>query len=378
MRTFFILIVLLFTYKTEAQSSVLKQADSLYVNGNFSKAIAAYKTHNNQSQVYDRIAKAYIAIGNYDLALQNYQASIKANPDDALVKYDYAKLLSKTKKFKQARIIYNDLIAIDENNPNYHYELGLVSEKLKDTSAISSFRLAYDLDQTHQKAIYKIAKYFLKKRNHDLALTYIDKGLESYKTNVELISLKAQNYYIQKYFTKALSWFERLIELGESSEFIHDKLSKCYADNYDYKLAIEQCKIVQRYNPYNADSVFSMGTYYQRLQDFVNAEKYIKQAIQMKDVPLDQDYQLLGVVLNRQDKHKEAIDAFQKSLQENPENIRSEFFIISTKDTYYADIDAKIKLYKDFIEKYPESFYSRFAQRRISELKEEKFLKAED
>ena len=109
MRLFFILISLFLIFKTEAQSSVLNRADSLYINGNYSKAITAYKTYDNQDNVYTKIAKAYVAIGNYDLALFNYEAGIKANPDDALSKYEYAKLLSKTKKFENAADIFNEL-----------------------------------------------------------------------------------------------------------------------------------------------------------------------------------------------------------------------------------------------------------------------------
>jgi len=362
-------------YKTEAQSSVLNRADSLYINGNYSNAITTYKTYDNQDDVYTKIAKAYVAIGNYDLALFNYEASIKANPDDALSKYEYAKLLSKTKKFEKAAGIFNTLVYVDYRNPNYHYELGLVLEKLDDSTAINRYRSAYDLDETHQKAIYKIAKHFLKKGKHAAVDKYTDKGLEVYENNVELISLRAQSYYYREYYTKAQVWFEKLIELGESSEFIHEKLSLCYMQNYEYELAIAERKKVLKFNPYDSNSILLIGTYYEKLKDYVNAEKYIKQALFLKDVPLDYEYQKLGVVYNRQDKHKEAIEAFQKSLKENPENISSEFYIISTKDKYYEDIDTKIKLYKDFKGKYPNTFYAKFASHRLEELKEEKFLK---
>jgi tetratricopeptide (TPR) repeat protein len=365
-------------FKSGGQTSVLNRADSLYANGNFSKAIEAYKAYENQAEVYDRIAKAYVAIGNYDLALRNYEASIEAKPEDALTKYEYAKLLSKTKKFKKAATIFNDLVYVDYKNPNYHYELGLVLEKLDDSTAMNRFRSAYDLDDTHQKAIFKIGKYFLIKRKHQTSHKYIDKGLESYQNNLELISLKAQNYFYQEDFKNANIWFQKLLDLGESSEFIHEKLSVIYAEFSEYELAIEQLKIVLKYNPQDSNVLFTIGKYYESLQDFVNAENYIKQALYLKDVPLDYEYQKLGAVLNRQSKHKEALEAFQRSVKENPKNVSSEFYIIITKDKYYEDIDTKIKLYEAFKEKYSETVYAQFAERRISELKKEKFLKAED
>jgi len=378
MRSLFLLLTVLWISSLEAQTLVLNQADSLYSNGNYSEAIEAYKNYNNQDEVNDKIAKSYVAIGNYDSALSYYKRAAEADPKNGLVLYEYARLLSKTKNFEMAIKAFNNLMNIDYRNPNYHYEMGLALERMKDSTALNRFRSAYDLDQTHQKAIFKIAKHYLIKRKHEISHRYIDKGLESYENNIELISLKAQNYYHQDDYRNARDWFKKLIAMGESSEFIHEKLSLLHAEFTDYELAIEQRKLVLKYNAYDSNSMFLIGAYYERLKDYKNAEKYIKQSLKLKDIPLDYEYQLLGTTLNRQDKNKEAITAFQKSLKENPENISSEFYIISTKDSYYADDDAKIKIYEDFRDKYPDTFYSKFASRRIKELKEEKFLKAED
>ena len=375
MRIVFILLFLIAMLKTEAQSSVLNMADSLYLNGNYSKAISAYKSHTDQNEVLDNIAKAYLAIGNYDEALHYYKLTVEVHSDDALSKYEYAKLLSKTKQFEASIEVFNELMNIDYRNPNYHYEMGLALEKINDSSAINRFRTAYDLDDTHQKAIFKIAKHFLIKRKHETSHRYIDKGLETYANNVELISLKAQNYYYQDYYKQAKIWFQKLIDLGESSEFIHEKLSIIHAELSEYEQAIAQRQLVLKYNPYDSNSMFLIGTYYERLNDFAKAETYIIQALKLKDVPLDFEYQKLGMVFNRQERYQEAIEAFKISLKENPENLSSAFFIVTTKDHYYADIDSKIKAYQDFIDDYSNSPFLSFAKRRLSELKEEKFLK---
>jgi tetratricopeptide (TPR) repeat protein len=378
MRLLFILISVLVGFNADAQPAVLNTADSLYSNGNYSKAIDTYKTYSNQDEVSAKIAKAYVAIGTYDSALVYYKLAAETEPKNGLVLYEYARLLSKTKNFEASIEVFDNLMNIDYRNPNYHYEMGLALERMKDSTALNRFRSAYDLDQTHQKAIYKIAKHFLIKRKHETSHRYIDKGLESYESNVELISLKAQNYYYQDDNHNARAWFEKLIAMGESSEFIHTKLSMLHAEFSDYELAIEQRKLVLKYNAYSSESMLLIGSYYNRLKDYESAEKYIRQSLDLKDVPLDYEYQLLGTVLNRQDKHKEAIEAFQISLKENPDNISSEFYILSTKDKYYADVDSKIKLYEDFRDKYPETFYAKFVSRRIKELKEEKFINAED
>jgi tetratricopeptide (TPR) repeat protein len=365
---YFALLSLVFGQSAE------QTGDDFYALGNYSKAIEAYKSMDDSNAVYNKIAKAYIAIGNYGEGLAYYQKAIVANPEDALLQYDYAKLLLRTKKYGEAKQLLHNLIQEDSLNPNFHYEMGVVLEKENDTTAIDEFRKTFDLDKTHQKAIFKIAKHNIIKRNFELAHRLVDKGLESYTNNVELISLKAQAYYFQEYYTHAVVWFKKLIELGETSEFIHEKLSLSYAQNSDYEDAIYHRKEALKFNPYDANAIFVIGSYYERLSDFEKAESYYRNALKIKDVSLANEYQRLGIVLNRQKKYDEAIKAFQVSIIEDPTDIMTEFYLIRTKDEYYADTDTKIMLYEKFKEKHKDTPFSAIADRRLQELKKEKFL----
>ncbi|MFD1614631.1 tetratricopeptide repeat protein [Gelatiniphilus marinus] len=369
-----IFIFLLLVFKTEAQTSVLNVADSLFAHGNYSKAIAQYKAYNNPPEVYHKIAKAYIAIGNYDEALINYEKGVETNPKNTLLKYDYGKFLYRTKKFKKASEVFNKLVYTDYKNPNFHYELGLVLEQLKDSTAQNRFFSAFKLDSTHQKAIYKIAKFHLKKGHNKLVDKYIDIGLSSYKNNKQLISLKAQNYYVRHQYENAIVWFEKLLELGESSAFIHEKLSLSYAQLYEFEKAIEQRKLVLKINPLDATSIYVIGTYYEELADFKKAEEYLWKALALLDKPLDAEYMKLATVLNRQKKYKESIEALKTAINENPLNEIASFHLALTLSTYYADYDAKIKAFEDFKKKFPKGKLIPFVNNQISILKEEKFL----
>ena len=248
-------------------------------------------------------------------------------------------------------------------------------EHLKDSTAKNRYRTAFDLDSTHQKALYKIAKYNLVKRKHEIVEAYVNIGLETYEGNIELINIKALNYYYMHDYLNAAKWFEKLIELGESSEFIHEKLSLCFEREYEYEKALKHRKMALKFNPFDATAMYVIGTYYQRLEDYENAESYINQALFLLDVPIDNEYQKLGTVLNHQKKYKEAIKAFQKSIKENPDNMSSRYFLVLTKDKYYKDLETRIKLFEDFIRKFPTSPFAQFAERRLIEIKEEQFLK---
>ena len=194
----------------------IQQADEYYAFGAYSKAIKTYKTLENEEGIYAKIAKAYIAFGNYGEGLKYYEQAIALEPNNLKVRYDYAKLLMRTKKFEIAKNELVGLILNDSLNPNLHYELGIVLEKQHDTLSINSFKKAYEIDDSHQKAIFKIAKRHIFKRRFEQAHALIDKGLQNYSESIELISLKAQAYYFQEYYTHAVVWFNKLIDLGEA------------------------------------------------------------------------------------------------------------------------------------------------------------------
>ncbi|MBO3099148.1 tetratricopeptide repeat protein [Gelidibacter pelagius] len=372
-----LLIITLLTWSIQAQDVLLKRADSLYAHGNYSKAIEAYETYEQQDLVYEKMAKAYLALGNYDLALKNYDLALNAFPEDALIKYDYAKLLSRSKKLNDAVVLFSELVYLDYRNPNYHYELGLVFEKQGDSTAMKRFHSAYELDSTHQKAIYKIGRYFLAKRKHESSLRYINKGLESYADNVELINLKALNYYWKEDYKESSLWFEKLLALGENSQFIHEKLSFCYAQQALYEKAIVHANQAVSFDPKSATNLYILGQLYETVKDYASAEKWISEALFIMDQPLNAEYTKLATVLNQQGKYQQAIAALQNAIKENPQDETAQFFLVRTKDEYYADRDSKIKVYEVFKEKFPKSVYIPFANRRLRELKDEKFMKSE-
>ncbi|MEC3906268.1 tetratricopeptide repeat protein [Tamlana sp. 2201CG12-4] len=368
------ILIILFITKVGAQSSPLQIGDSLFAQGNFTKAIEKYSEIEHQIIVYHKIANAYKSLGNYDKSLKYYQKSIDSHTENALIKYEFGKLLILTKNYNQASNIFNNLISIDNENPNYHYNLGLILEHQKDSTAQISFKKAFRLDSTHQKAIYKIAKFHMIKRKHKTANRFVDIGLKSFANNKSLINIKAQNFFLQKKHKDASKWFEKLIELGESTQFIHEKLSFCYKRLSDYQKAIIHQKKALEFDTKNAENLYLLGLLYSGLHDFEKAEKYIKESLMIQDTPLDEQYIKLGVIYNHQKKKKEAIGALKRAVSENHLNQEANYILLLTKDSYYKDIDARIKLFEKFKKKFPNSKFRNQVDYKISELKEKKFF----
>lgn len=364
-------------FKAEAQSSVLTVSDSLMANGNFSKAIKLLENSAIENTNY-RLAKAYNAIGNYDKAIANFKKAIANNTANPLLQYQYGKLLSKVKMNTEAVSIFKRLIATDSTNANYNYELGIVLERLNQKEAAqNSFKIAYKIDSTHQKAIYKLAKHSLINKQYNRLDTLITVGLQSYPNNAALISLKAQSLFLLSEYKNAKTWFKRLLELGEKSPFIYEKLSRCYEKEINYEKAITYLEQALLLEPKNAENLYRLGSLYQLINDYKTAEKHIKKALEIQDVPLDAQYIKLASIYNRLEQPQKAIAHFKKALKENPENQSVPFFLAVSKAKYYKDYQSKIDVFTAFIKNNPKNVYIKLAEYELTKLKKERFLKVE-
>ena len=364
-------MILLFLVSTTYAQTTLEDGDRLYNQGYFSKAISVY-SNEDTSTSHEKIALCYKALGNYDQALNHYNQSIARDSTNTLVQFNYAKLLAKTKQYIPAGKRLLLLAQTDKNNPNYHFELGLIKERLRDTTAHSSFLKAYELDPVHQKAIYKIAKYYLIRINYDKVHQYANKGLRSYENNVELIGLKAQAYQLQEQWEKAIVQYEKLIKLGSGSAFIYEKLGQCEIRNYNNDKAINHLEQALKLSPDRVKCYYLLADLYLKKGNQKLAQDYIETYITaMKADPLDEPYTFLAIVLNRQKKYKQALQALKKAIKENPKNYKARFFIVHTKVQLTDSEDEKVKLYESFIKKHPKDVYVYMAQSEISKITNE-------
>ena len=134
-------------------------------------------------------------------------------------------------------------------------------------------------------------------------------------------------------------------------------------------------ELSKEFDSKNATNLYILGDLYAKNNNYELAEKYIKMSLMLQDVPLDTEYLKLGTIFNHQKKYREAIEVLKIALKENPNNHMAQFFLVRSKDEYYKDYDAKIKLYEDFKKNHPKNPFVKFSDRRLKELKEEQFLK---
>lgn len=393
MKHLFKMLLLLIVVKAGAQSSALAVADSLYATGDYSKAIAQYKSLDEPSaKVLLQIARAYNGKGVKTAALEFYEKSLDTNANQPIAQTEYGRLLLTRSKFATADSVFSDLASRYPDNPEYFYQWGraLKGKKGKDTLILGgditktgitapedAFARAVQLDSTHQKAIFELAKHYLQQKDYPIVEKLTRKALESDPENIEMIGVLAQNYYYKGWWTEALEWFNKLLDMGVDTLFVREKLGRAYYEKRMDKEAVEQYYEVLAYDDEDWGTHITLARLQSFLRNFDEALDHGKQALYFKDLPLDDVYFTLGRTYEFKKDFPKAMEHYKKSVKENPENYQAIYGVAVAADNYYKNKEEVVILYERFIDKFTKTKQSpylvRLAQERVKDLRVEIF-----
>lgn len=114
------------------------------------------------------------------------------------------------------------------------------------------------------------------------------------------------------HYDQAVNQYELALKHEPRTPGIGRKLAACYARQGQYDKSIAQYQKELAVSPKDADLLNDLGYTFYEKEDYENAEKYLRQAIAAR-----QNYQRahgnLGLVLGKQMKWKECLEAFKKA-----------------------------------------------------------------
>ncbi|WP_373058395.1 tetratricopeptide repeat protein [Zunongwangia sp. H14] len=373
-RFFLLFIVYLTACGAGAQTSALALSDSLYAVGKYAEAIKVASKSEASEATFLKLAKYYKAGGDYQKALENYRKVLAENPNRLLTVLDYGKLLMRSGNLPKADSLFSRLTEAYPKNASFQYQLGLIKEKQKDSTAMAHFFLVVSLDETHQAALYKLAKDALRHRKYTLAEHFCQQGLETNPNNRSLLSILAQTYSALQIYEKAIPQYERLLELGEESEFIYSKLAFAYYQIMEYKAAIHNYQQALTFEDRNAATHYSLGKLYALTGDLEKSETHLLMSILIKKQPVDAEFLSLALTYKEMEKYKDALEYLEKALEENPDNERAMYERAIAADNYFKDLETRMNYYKAYLNKYdPKGNEGMIylARNRVSDIKKE-------
>jgi len=368
-----IFLLLLLCSKTRAQTSEMAAADSLYATGSYTKAINHYAQAGTQKSSL-QIARAYNAIGNNEKAIAQYRDLLGKNPSMQIAQFELGKLLVKTKEFDEARKLFSNLVGTEKENPEYYYYLGEVYNELdQPASSINAYKNAVDKDSTHLRSLFRLGKTFVVKQEKKQALFYINKGLEFYPDDVSLINLKALVLFNDAAYEKAIPWFERVLELGETKKYVYEKLAYCHYKNWDFEKAKTAHRILIEMNPENPEVYYNMAETLRKNKQLDSAEVFIKKGMDVQKPIFAKGYSYLGGLARERNDLKLAFEYYRLAHKEYPHSAMGYFHVCTAADRYFKDPKVKLKYYEKYFELYEKdkSYFSVVVSKRVTELKEE-------
>jgi len=349
MRKIIVLLIAIVSIKAEAQSSALTVADSLFQLGNYSKAISVYeKDVDKSTYTQTKIAKAYVGLGAYRKAIPYYENIVLKDSTLLITQYELGKLYYKIKASEKAFRCFTSLIKYDKQNPNFHYQLGLVQLQAKDVNYIKSFKKVVAIDPFHLKGIKQLCKYYLKKGSWTSFEKYSSIGLQNYPENEILINYKAQACFNQGHYNKAILYFTKLYETDPGNKFVLYRLGLANHMLLKYDNAILFYEKAIEEDSTNGDYHTQIGLAYLGKESFEKSRLHLLQALVFNGVKVDSEYYNLGIWHKEQKQYGKAMQLFQKAFKENRYNYKAKFEQAICADNYYKDNDSKLELYQDY------------------------------
>lgn len=405
-----LILLVLFVFKTEAQSSVLKIADSLLQTGDYKTALEKLTVQKKPSfavlkktasiyqkigsyakaiQFYDKAyaikasdkvkeetGRCYQALGNTEKAITLYKEVLKENPKNLLLKYQLAKLYLNSRRVTASEQLFNELIVEDASNPNYYYQLGVVYNKQK-KDASKPFLKAYHLDTTDVKTIYGLAKFFKQVKVPDSSAIFTNKGLRLVPNNLNFLQLKVQQEYLKKEYDTTLVYLKKMEKLKFSTPFTLKLFGKSYFRLGDYENALTYFRKGRNKNRLDSDFLYQIGLCQYKLKEFKRAQMSFLMAIYAEKVDLSEYYfQLSQTFLALKDSQK-AIKSLEDGLKNSSSNENLMYHLAIVSDSYYKDEKLVLKRYEKYIDRHENKNKERttFATERIKEIKKALFIK---
>lgn len=331
------------------------------------------------------LAQLYSIIGFVDKSTSAYEQIISLDSLNNFAMINLAKLYLDTNRISEAKKLYTTLLFGDTLNSYYHRQLAYTFQKENNIdTALHHYRTSFELNNADVFTISNLVKIYYQKELPDIAIVLIDKGLEIFHNNTQLLKLKSDIYFSIKNYSGTVNAIVRLIANGDESAQLYQRLGICY-----YQIAVEnfvgeaqvqklESAIESLNRSTTMDSTQSLTELYlgmtnKELERNEDALIHFNKSLDLIYPKYTSAiYTNMAIVNNRSGKHSDAIKYFRSAIKHDNTNPNYLYYLASTYDQYYSDKSVPLLYYQLFVQQSEslEPSILNYAQKRIDELKE--------
>lgn len=251
-------------------------------------------TPTRDPESYAQEAEAYLAEGKSSLAIESFEAAIKANPKEVSNYLTLAKLQIYSTDYESARTNAENALLLDKTKPQAFSLLawteGYMGEYLEAEADIKS-ALELDPNNAFGHAIYAI---ILAMRVEDDVgeLTTLDTAIEQSQLAINLDSSILESHWARGYvleitanYEEAIEQYQAAVEINDSIADLHLALGRNYLAIEENDQAVFEFTKAYSLNPTDPLPNWYISRVYARIGEFAKAVQYAEQAV--KDAPSD-------------------------------------------------------------------------------------------
>lgn len=200
--------------------------------------------------------------------VQEISEKIQANPTNAELYFERGAKYFEAKIMDRAEIDFKDACTLDSSNANYFFMYARSNYSLTKTIlAAKNYEKAIALQPEFIDAKIKLADLYYITKEHEKSINLANSIIAIEKTNAYAYHVRAMNYKDVGDTLKAITNFQKAIELDNNDYDSHMILAKILLAQKN-KLALEYINACLRIRPNDADAFFARATFWQ------NEKKY--------------------------------------------------------------------------------------------------------
>lgn len=261
--------------------------------------------------------------GNIDLTdaqkLEALDIKIERNPNDASLLADRAKVLLNLHRTQEALFDITRAIDLKPDVSEYHLIQGDIYFAIGDAnSCYKALGEAEQLDPESKEVQLKMGEVTFYRKDYERSLRHLTKVTEQEPDNRTALSLKAFIYKEQGDTANAVVLLRRVCDIYPDYAPAFETLGVLYAAHND-PMAVEYLSTAMRLEPSNTNVLYSIGKYYQDIENYDEAEKYYHQILDINPASADAWNNLGYIALVKGDVAR-ATELFDKALEADPNN----------------------------------------------------------
>ncbi len=294
------------------------------------RAKAASQRPPDPFQAHLDLANAYVAAGEYDKAVAEYEAAGKLKPDDHRVRWGLGNAYYWSGRLDRAEAEYKAWATGWPKDANAHLLLGLLyKEQGRIDEAVAALRQAAALSSCDPSARLLLGFIYTEKEDYQAAIREFEQALAIEPQDPSTLYLVGNLSYLEGQLDVAAQYLQAAIALQADMAEAHYSLGLVYADLGEHQKAVSEHALAVRYAPDVPAYHTALGNAYWRLQDWDKAAEAYRKALALQDDPDVRAF--LGGTYFQQGKYEAAIAEYQKAIAADP---RSAIAYAGLGDTY--------------------------------------------